>query len=55
MRVISTAQYAAEMRRVKRMRDEAIRYQDRSAQMEIRLMVRQINRTFCGRDLPRVA
>jgi hypothetical protein len=55
MRLISAAQYASEMRRLERMRNEAIRHQDRSAQLEIRLKIREINRTFWGRDLPRAA
>ena len=55
MRLISAASYAAEMRRLERMRNEAIRHHDRSAEVEIRLKTREINRTFWGRDLPRAA
>lgn len=36
------------MRRLERMRNEAIRHHDRSADIDIRLKAREINRTFWG-------
>jgi hypothetical protein len=55
MRLISAVQYASEMRRLERMRNEALRHHDRSAELQIKLKVREVNRTFWGRDLPRAA
>jgi hypothetical protein len=55
MRLISAVQYAFEMRRLERMRNEALRHRDRSAELEIKLKVREVNRTFWGRDLPQAA
>ncbi|MBM0204260.1 hypothetical protein JNW90_14930 [Micromonospora sp. STR1s_5] len=55
MRLISAAQYTTEMRRLERIRNEAIRRHDRCAELEIKLKIREVNHIFWGRDLPRAA
>lgn len=50
MSLISAAEYVVEMRRLERIRNEALRHDDRSALCEIGLRLASLNRTFWGRD-----
>ena len=46
MLLITSAEHSAEMRRLGRMRNEAIRHHDLSAELAIKLKVREVDRIF---------
>ncbi len=48
---ISAVEYAAEMRRLEGIRNEALGHRDRSAIREILLQVLLLNRAYWGHDL----
>lgn len=48
---ISTAQYVAEMRRLERIRNDALARHDGSALRDIAVRVASVNRVFWGREL----